>query len=171
MNRIVERSRPDAPGYFDPSDDGQGLLGWSAVEQRLVSARNYWVSTASPSGVPHAMPVWGVWLKGCFLFSTGPRTRKARNLVANPRAVVHLESGAQLVVVNGVARRIFDTDLIGSFVSAYNPKYRWTFTVADLSSGELFEVRPLKAFAWLGDEGSDFSATGTRWVFEIPPDA
>jgi len=171
MNRIVETSRPDAPGYFDPSDEGEGLLDWSAVEQRLVSARNYWVSTASPSGAPHAMPVWGVWLEDGFLFSTGPRTRKARNLAANPRAVVHLESGAQVVVVNGIARQVFDADLIGAFVSAFNPRYGWNFTAADLRSGGLFEVRPLEAFAWLGDEGSDFSATGTRWVFESPPAA
>jgi len=117
------------------------------------------------------MPVWGVWLEGRFLFSTGPRTRKARNLTSNPRAVVHLESGAQLVVVEGVARQVSDAGVIESFVAAYNPKYSWNFTTADLSSGELFEVHPLKAFAWLGDEGADFSTTGTRWLFEDPPAA
>jgi hypothetical protein len=169
VSRIVETSRPEAPGYFEPSDEGRGLLDWSTAEQRLVTARNYWLSTASAAAAPHAMPVWGVWLKDRFLFSTGPRTRKARNLAGNARAVVHLESGAQLVVVEGVARQVSDAKLIESFVSAYNPKYGWNFTAADLSSGELFEVRPLKAFAWLGDEGGDFSATGTRWVFENPP--
>lgn len=170
MLRIVEASRPEAPGYFEPSDQGTGLLDWRGVEQRLVVARNYWVSTASAAGVPHAMPVWGVWLEGSFLFSTGPRTRKARNLASNARAVVHLESGAQLVVVEGVARQVSDAKRIGSFVSAYNPKYGWNFSVADLCSGGLFEVRPLKAFAWLGDEGTDFSATGTRWIFEHSQD-
>lgn len=170
VSRIVETSRPDAPGYFEASAKGLGLLDWSVAEQRLVAARNYWLSTASAAAVPHAMPVWGVWLEGRFLFSTGPRTRKARNLVSNARAVVHLESGAQLVVVEGVTRQVSDATVVESFVSAYNPKYDWNFTVADLSSGELFEVRPLKAFAWLGDEGADFSAAGTRWVFEDPAD-
>ncbi len=115
------------------------------------------------------MPVWGVWMEGFFLFSTGPSTRKARNLISNPRAVVHLESAAQLVVVDGIARQVSDADVVESFVAAYNPKYDWKFTAADLSSGELFQVRPLKAFAWLGDQGADFSETGTRWVFESPP--
>jgi len=169
VSRIVETSRPEVPGYFEPLAEGGGLLDWSTAEQRLVAARNYWVSTASAAAVPHAMPVWGVWLEGRFLFSTGPRTRKARNLASNARAVVHLESAAQLVVVDGVARQVSDATVIESFVSAYNPKYRWNFTAADLSSGELFEVSPLKAFAWLGDEGADFSATGTRWVFENSP--
>ncbi len=168
MSRIVQTSRPAAPGYFEAADEGQGLLDWSTAERRLIAARNYWVATASAAAVPHAMPVWGVWLDGRFLFSTGPGTRKARNIASNARAVVHLESGAQVVVVEGVARQVSDAKVIESFVSAYNPKYGWSFTDADLSSGELFEVRPLQAFAWLGDEGADFSAAGTRWVFENP---
>lgn len=166
MSRIVETSRPGVPGYFEPASQGRGLLDWRAAEQRLVDARNYWISTASAAAVPHAMPVWGVWLEGRFLFSTGPHTRKARNIASNARAVVHLESGAQLVVVEGVAREVSDPKVVERFVSAYNPKYGWNFTHADLSSGGLFEILPLKAFAWLGDEGADFSATGTRWVFE-----
>ena len=169
MSRIVETSRPEAPGYFEPPGKGRGLLDWSVTEQRLVAARNYWLATASAEAVPHAMPVWGVWREGCFLFSTGPQTRKARNLAGNPRAVVHLESGAQVVIVEGVVREILALNEIEAFVAEYNPKYRWNFTAADLGSGGLFEVRPVKAFAWLGDEGTDFSATGTRWVFENPP--
>jgi hypothetical protein len=169
VSRILQTTRPDVQGYFEPSAEGRGLLDWSSAEERLVTARNYWLSTVSEAAVPHAMPVWGVWLEGRFLFSTGAHTRKARNLASNARAVVHLESGAQVVVVEGVARRVSDAEVIESFVSMYNPKYGWNFTPADLGAGELFEIWPRKAFAWLGDEGDDFSATGTRWVFEHPP--
>lgn len=165
MDRIVETSRPAAAGYFAPADAGAGLLDWGTAEEQLVAARNYWVSTATPEGVPHAMPVWGVWMDGRFLFSTGPGTRKARNLLRNPRVVVHLESGARVVVVEGVAREVSDRDAIEAFVAAYNPKYAWSFTAADLSGGGLFAVRPVKAFAWLGDEGADFSEAATRWTF------
>jgi hypothetical protein len=84
---------------------------------------------------------------------------------------VHLESGAQLVVVEGLARQVSEPDLIDAFLIAYNPKYGWNFTKADLGSGELFEVQPRKAFAWLGDEGSEFSGTATRWLFESSPAA
>ncbi len=110
------------------------------------------------------MPVWGIWLDDLFYFSTGPTTRKARNLAANPRVVVHLESGAELVVVEGRAREIRDAPTIARFVAGYNPKYGWDFTVAQLETGGLFEVRPERAFAWLGDEGEAFSGTATRWV-------
>lgn len=163
-------SRPNAPGYFLPSDQGAGLLSWEFARERLVAARNYWIASASETGMPHAMPVWGVWLEDRFLFSTGPRTRKAQNVTENPHAVVHLESGSEVVVVEGGVRPVWDEGVIRDFLSAYNPKYEWNFTARDLRSGELFEVRPRRAFAWRGDEGEAFSGSGTRWVFEDSPD-
>lgn len=168
MEHTPRASRPEPSGYFEPADQGRGLLRWTEIREKLVAARNYWVATASSSGLPHAMPVWGVWLEGRFLFSTAPDTRKARNLLENPRAVVHLESGAELVVVEGRAREARDAATIAAFITAYNPKYGWNFAAEDLSRG-LFEVRPTKAFAWLGDEGDAFSGTATRWVFDRQP--
>ena len=170
MRRRPIASRPHAPGYFLPSDEGAGLLAWKGAEDRLVAARNYWVASSSAAGVPHAMPVWGVWLEGRFLFSTGPRTRKARNIAENPLAVVHLESGAELVVVEGAVRQVSDRRAVDDFLAAYNPKYGWTFTADDFRSGELFEIRPQKAFAWLGDEGDAFAGAGTRWIFDDSAD-
>lgn len=159
-------SRPRPGGYFLPEDGGSGLLAWSSVIPRLVGARNYWLATSSADGASHSMPVWGVWLDDRFLFSTGPTTRKARNIAANPRVVVHLESGAEVLVVEGIARAVSEADDIEAFLAEYNPKYSWNFTAADFRSGGLFEVVPRVAFAWLGDEGEAFSGTATRWVFE-----
>ena len=159
-------SRPEPRGYFLASDEGSGLLSWESAVARLVEARNYWIATASADGAPHAMPVWGVWLDHCLFFSTSPHSRKARNIARNPRVVVHLESGAQLVVVEGTATEVSDPVAIAAFVEAYNPKYGWDFTAEQLGSGGLFRLQPRKAFAWLGDEGEAFSGTGTRWVFE-----
>jgi hypothetical protein len=156
MRRPPVASRPHAPGYFLGGDEGVGLLSWDAAVERLSAS----------AGIPHAMPVWGVWLEDRFLFSTGPRTRKARNLIENPFAVVHLESGSELVVVEGTVRQVSDGRAVGDFLAAYNPKYSWSFTADDFRSGELFEVRPQKAFGWLGDEGDAFAGAGTRWVFD-----
>lgn len=164
MSSAPRASRPEPSGYFKPADEGQGLLPWSHVGERMRGARNYWVATACPDGRPHSMPVWGIWLDDLFYFSTGLTTRKGRNLAVNPRAVVHLESGADLVVVEGRAREIRDAPTIERFLTVYNPKYGWDFTVAQLETGGLFEVRPERAFAWLGDEGDAFSGTATRWV-------
>lgn len=159
-------SRPEPAGYFKTEAEGSGLLPWSHVGEHLAPARNYWVATASSNGRPHSMPVWGVWLDEQFWFSTGPSTRKARNLLANPRAVVHLESGAELLVVEGLAEEIRDPAEVERFLVVYNPKYSWDFEVAQLTSGGLFRVRPQRVFAWRGDEGDAFSGTATRWTLE-----
>lgn len=165
MEPAPRASRPSPQSYFLPPEQGSGLLPWSHAVRLLTQARNYWVSTAGADGAPHAMPVWGVWLGGRFLFSTSPASRKARNLAHDPRVVVHLESAAELVVVEGVAREVAEADVIEAFLAAYNPKYAWSFTADELRAG-LFEVRPRKAFAWLGDQGEAFSGAATRWVFD-----
>jgi hypothetical protein len=36
------------------------VLSWPEVAARLAAARNYWLCTTTPSGAPHAAPVWGV---------------------------------------------------------------------------------------------------------------
>jgi len=35
-------------------------LSWPEVAARLTAARTYWLCTTTPSGAPHAVPVWGV---------------------------------------------------------------------------------------------------------------
>ena len=65
-------SRPEPSGYFLDADSGAGLLPWSHVVDRMGTARNYWVATTGANGLPHCMPVWGVWLDEEFVFSTSP---------------------------------------------------------------------------------------------------
>ncbi len=110
------------------------------------------------------MPVWGIWTGSEFQFSTSPASRKARNLHENPRAAIHLESGNQVVVVEGDVRELGDRREIEAFLALYNPKYSWDFTPEQVSSG-VFAVRPVKAFAWLDGEGEGFSGAATRWEF------
>ena len=166
MGHTRRASRPEPSGYFKPAHEGPGLLPWSHVGERMRGARNYWVATCGPEGRPHSMPVWGVWLEDVFFFSTGPTTRKARNLLANPRAVVHLESGADLVVVEGHAREVRDAPTIERFLAAYNPKYGWDFTLGQLQKGGVFAVRPRVAFGWLGNRDVKFDGAATRWTFD-----
>ncbi len=78
-------SRPQAPGYGFPQTT-KGLLAWSWAEQRLKKSHNYWITTVKPDGSPHTMVVWGLWQDGRFLFSTGAKSRKARNLAKNRTA-------------------------------------------------------------------------------------
>ncbi len=111
------------------------------------------------------MPVWGVWFDDRFVFSTSPASRKARNLLENPRIAVHLEDGDAVIIIEGNGVEVRDpTDLL-AFIDSYNPKYDWNFTPDQLQRG-VFAVRPEQAFAWLGSEGEAFGGTATRWRFE-----
>jgi hypothetical protein len=79
-------------------------LSWPEVAARLAVARSYWLCTTTPSGAPHAAPVWGVVTGGTLYLYSERRIVKARNLAADPRIVVHLESGEDVVIVRGTAR-------------------------------------------------------------------
>jgi len=163
-----DASRPEPAGYFLDAEQGRGLLPFDHATEQLERARNYWLATAGIDHKPHCMPVWGIWREGRFIFSTGPTTKKARNLNVNPTAVLHLESGAQLVVVECSARELTDPGALEAFRVDYNAKYAWNFTLEQLTGGGVYELRPTKAFAWCGDQGEDFSGTATRWTFPDP---
>src|SRR4030081_968866 len=101
-NAKPRASRPHMPGYGLPTA-GTGLLPWSWAEQRLKKSHNYWITTVKPDGSPHTMVVWGLWIDGQFLFSTGRKSRKARNLAKNPNCVVSTEHAHEAVIVEGTA--------------------------------------------------------------------
>ena len=148
------------PGY-GISDSAEGLLPWSWAAERLAGAHNYFVATTRPDGRPHVMPVWGLWLDGAFLFSTGARSRKARNLAANPGCVVCPENAGEAVIVEGIAEEVTDPSLLSQFKDAYFEKYKWDM---DTSQGGIYAVSPRVAFAFI-ESGDDFEGTATRWLF------
>jgi hypothetical protein len=157
-------SRPHMPGYGMPKTT-KGLLPWKWAEQRLRKSHNYWITTVKPDGSPHVMVVWGLWLDGAFLFSTGSQSRKARNLAENPRCVVSTEDAAEAVIVEGVAE-IVDVPVRRVFLKKYTPKY--DFDMAGMEKDILamkepvFAVRPQVVF---GLYEKKFMSSATRWTF------
>jgi Pyridoxamine 5'-phosphate oxidase len=132
-------------------EDTAALVDWEAVEAKLAAAHNYWIAT----GGPHASPVWGLWRDETFVFSCSPRSRKAREIERDAGVVVHLESGADVVIVEGVAQRIEpDADLTAAYSEKYGP------TEPDV--GSWYVVRPGRAFAW---EEASFPNDVTRFDF------
>jgi hypothetical protein len=57
-------------------------------------------STASSREAPQA-GVWGVWAEGAFYFGTNSSSVEGRNLARDPGAVIHLESGDEVVILRG----------------------------------------------------------------------
>jgi nitroimidazol reductase NimA-like FMN-containing flavoprotein (pyridoxamine 5'-phosphate oxidase superfamily) len=152
-------SRPTMPGYgLEKAKAPPGeKLPWNEVVTLLAAARNYWIGSTWPDGRPHAMPVWGVWLDGALYFSTGDRSRKARNLAADPRCLVHVEAGDVAIVVEGEPAKTDDPETLKPVWAAYKSKYDW------IMDGEPFYfVRPRLALSFREDLGE----TATRWTFE-----
>jgi general stress protein 26 len=164
-------SRPHLPvGYgIEKATGAPGeRLPWSRVSEWLTGARNYWVCTTRPDGRPHAKPVWGVWLEGQFVFSTHPETITARNLQVNAALAVHLESGDQVVIVEGTAIRLDDRPLLARFGEAYGAKYDWPLGPEDLDprnpDAGYYAVRPRVALSW--GTATEIGETITRWSFD-----
>jgi Pyridoxamine 5'-phosphate oxidase len=164
-------TRPYMPGYGTlPANEGSGLLPWSWAEKRLVASRNYWMVTVWPYlrgsyGRPHAMPVWGMWHEGTFLFSSSNPSRKSKNLTANPRCVITTEDALNPVVVEGTAEKVTDHRQIAEMLALENAKYGTAYKIDSLDPAvnSCFRVRPIWAF---GIKHGDFQGSPTRWDFE-----
>jgi nitroimidazol reductase NimA-like FMN-containing flavoprotein (pyridoxamine 5'-phosphate oxidase superfamily) len=161
-----KRSRPVMPaGYGVPEEDA-GLLPWSWAVERLEKARNYWFSTTRPDGRPHAMPAWAVWLDGVLYLEGSPETRRARNMTINPNIVVHLESGTEVVILEGEARESGKPDrslaerLAAAFAAKYAQSHEYRPTPDQWDEGGLWAMRPRVAFGW-----GQFPKDVTRWRF------
>lgn len=151
-------TRPHMPGY-GIAEGAEGLLPWSWAVERLEASRNYWISTTSTSGRPHAMPVWGLWLDDALHFSTGEDSKKARNLRASPACVATTESAAEAVIVEGEALPQ-DTAQHDTVLAAYAAKYGWSD-----DPGGWLTLRPIRAFGFIED-ASRFGQAATRWLFD-----
>ena len=136
------------------------LLPWSRVVEWLERSRNYWVCTTRPDGRPHAKPVWGLWMDGALLFSTDPNGVTARNLAAGSPLSAHLESGDEVVILDGDVEHPDDPALLRRFADAYDEKYGITVDESNPST-PIIALRPTKVLSW--DE-ANYPETATRWA-------
>jgi flavin reductase (DIM6/NTAB) family NADH-FMN oxidoreductase RutF len=149
----------------DPAD----ALPWEWARQRLVASRNYWVVTASATGRPGAMPVWGVWSDDPdgFWFSCSPNARKARNLAVNPAMTVMADDTVEVVSVDGVATLVAPEARV-EFGRRYAEKYaapdEREQLAAFATSHAVFVCRPQRAYGIIERE-AEFAAKATRWVW------
>jgi Pyridoxamine 5'-phosphate oxidase len=136
--------RPRLPPGYGVATSEDGLLPWTWADERLVASRNYWIVTARANGAPHAMPVWGLRLDGAVVFSTPPMSRKGRNLARDPRVVLHLASGDEVIVVEG---EVEEVALDAGLADAYETKYGYR-PEPGLPEGLWYRELPRVAYAW-----------------------
>jgi nitroimidazol reductase NimA-like FMN-containing flavoprotein (pyridoxamine 5'-phosphate oxidase superfamily) len=161
-----EVGRPVLPDGYGVPENNDGLLPWSFVEERMTAAKNYWIATANREAKPAATPVWGVWVAGKFYFDGSPETRRGRNMAENPHIAVHLESGDQVVILEGMAQMLGkpDPQVAEQVAAEYRRKYAnfgYSPTPDQWDQGGLVELTAEKAIAW-----SQFPTDMTRWKFK-----
>jgi len=156
-------SRPDFPeGYLE---NPKSLLPWSHVVQRLTDAKNYWLCSVRPNGQPHAIPKWGVWVDGKVYFDGSPKTRHALNIAQNPHVCLHLESGDDVIIIEGTSKELQkpSPELAVKIAQVYRAKYTAAGYAPEPSQwdeGGLFEITLHKAIAW-----TNFTEDPTRFIF------
>lgn len=155
---------PDAMGKV-PAESKEGLKDWSWAEKRLDTSHNYWIATSRPGGGAHLMVVWGVWSEGCFWFTTGPRTRKAKNLAANAHCAIGTEKADETVILEGEAELIADCAIWKTLAGIYDRKYGGDlYPLLESCGGNVYRVRPRVAFGQ-DEHAEDFVKAVTKWEF------
>ncbi len=160
-------SRPAMPDGYGVPETTEGTLTWRDVENRLITSKYYWIASVRPDGTPHSVPRWGVWVEGRFYYDGAPTTRHARNVERNPACTLTLESGTEVVIVEGESHATHaDADGLGRTLSEafgkYHPDYApgpdsW----AGEEGGGLRVIVPARAMAWFA-----FPSDCTRFTFQ-----
>ena len=75
--------------------------------------------------------------------------------------MIHLESGDDAVILEGVAEEVTERDLIKRIDQAYFKKYKMRVSSA-LGQVVIYALRPRVAFGW---RERDFPRSPTRWRF------
>jgi Pyridoxamine 5'-phosphate oxidase len=141
-------------------------VAWPEVAARLAAARSYWLCTTMPSGGPHAAPVWGVVINHVLYLYSERRTVKARNLAADPRVVVHLESADDVVLVRGTAEDLGTPAQVPKVVAGLSAKYtgegdRRYLPDADPALDVVYAISPQSAMMW---RLPDYEGSQRRWT-------
>jgi nitroimidazol reductase NimA-like FMN-containing flavoprotein (pyridoxamine 5'-phosphate oxidase superfamily) len=145
------------PGYGTPSR----LLDWDAVAARLADARHYWLATVRPDGRPHVVPFDGLWLDGRWWFGGSPTSVRHRNLLADPRAAVHLEDAVSAVIVEGTCELVRPSEELAERLAAASREKYGHAVPASVYLGGVWALVPARVLAW-----TDLGADATRFRFE-----
>ena len=155
--------RPHVPGYGIP-ESVDGILPWSWARERLEAAIVYWLATTGADGAPHLIPIWGAWVGDRWYVEGGP-VRWQRNLRANPKLAIHVEFGEEVVMVEGGATELVapESPLAEALLAGYakyKPAANYEADAANWAQGGLWELQPIRAFAW-----SELGKDATRFRF------
>ena len=107
--------------------------------------------------------MWGFWIEGALYFGTARSSRKARNLAHNGAVSIHLESGDDVVILEGNAVEVDlnDAATFKNLDGASREKYKMPLMIIPEES-VLYSVHPRTVLAWTE---KNFPKSATRWKF------
>jgi hypothetical protein len=99
-------------------------LPWSRARDALAvgapsADQTFFLGTVRPDGRPHAAGIGIAWHDGTVYFTSGPGTRKARNLEANPACTISVRLADIDLVLEGEAHRVTDPSTLEAVAALY----------------------------------------------------
>jgi hypothetical protein len=99
-------------------------LEWSRAHDALPTSlpqmeTPVFLGTASPDGRPHSTGVGAAYVDGGLYFTSGPGTRKSRNLAANPACTLTVRLPDMDLVFEGEAHRVTDPESLKRVAGVY----------------------------------------------------
>lgn len=156
--------RPEIPAEYGVAR-ATAFVDWSHVEERLTTARVYWIATVGPTGRPRVRPVDGLYVDGVVYVGGSPQTRWVRDLTVHPAVSVHLDVlDGDVVIIEGDAEVLQrNSDAFAERMAAVsNAKYpEYGMTPAMYKGPGPIAIRPRKVVAW-----TDFMKDPTRFRFD-----
>lgn len=113
---------------------GSAVLPWSRPYEQLKALLPtpeplFVLSTTRPDTRPHAAGIGVVTIDGDLFFTSGPGTRKSRNLAENPNAAITVRLGDIDLILEGEARRTADPAHLAAAVARFR-EGEWPAEVA-----------------------------------------
>lgn len=103
---------------------GSDALPWSRPRDLMPESFTkmetpVFLGTAGPDGRPHAAGIGAAWHDGEIYFTSGPGTRKSRNLAANPACSISVRLPGIDLVLEGEAHRVTDAETVEQVTAHY----------------------------------------------------
>ncbi|HEX5822966.1 MAG TPA: pyridoxamine 5'-phosphate oxidase family protein [Candidatus Limnocylindrales bacterium] len=132
---------------------------FARIDRMLRHEQTVWLSTVSPDGSPHLVPIWFSWNGDTILIASKPNAKKVANLRHNPSVMLALgapEDDFDVGMVHGVAE-LPTAPAADMLPAAHLAKYRDQMTAIGLTPGEFLatyrqvvRIRPTRFLPWHG---------------------
>ncbi|MFB4295442.1 pyridoxamine 5'-phosphate oxidase family protein [Actinomadura sp. NTSP31] len=104
--------------------DSGGPMPWERARTALAKGlprmeTPAFLGTVRPDGRPHSAGIGALWHDGDLYFTSGPGTRKSRNLAENPACTLSARLEGLDLILEGEAARVTDPAVLEPVAAAY----------------------------------------------------